>query len=210
MNISIIGASAGVGLAAVRRALQLGYGVKALSRRKLDIDENSNLIKVQGSALDEGIVKDMIEGSDAILVTLGTGMDTKATTLYSDFAHLLLRVHEDQPIQVPIIIVTGFGAGESRPYLKMLMKPFFRFILNKVYRDKTAMEQILSQSSLQWEIVRPGVLNNKPFSGKYRVETKLFFGMNIGGISRDDVADYLVKEAVEQHNIRKYPALSNK
>lgn len=210
MNITIIGASVGVGLATTKRALELGHTVSTLSRRAIAIANNPKLHTVMGSALDENTLKEIINGSDAILVTLGTGISAKATTLYSDFANLLCKIHSEELIQVPVIVVTGFGAGKSYAFLNTMLKPAFRFILNKVYADKKVMEEIIESSTLRWEIVRPGALNNKPLTEKYRVETKLFKGMNIGGISRNDVADYLVKEAVAQKHIGQYPALSNK
>ena len=210
MKISIIGASAGIGLATVKRALALGHDVTALSRKKIALENDQNLHSVQGDALDEIVVKDVIKGSDVILVALGQGINTEATSLFSDFAKLLLHIHANEPIQVPVIVVTGFGSGDSRPYLKTMVKPLFRLILNKLYEDKAKMEQMIAKSTLQWEIVRPGLLNDKPLTEKYRVETDLFRGMNIGGISRNDVADYLVKEAVAQQNLGKFPALSSK
>ena len=210
MNICIIGASAGIGLATVKRALELGHNVTSLSRRKIEVENSQNLQSVQGDALDESIIKEVIKDKDIIFVTLGLGIKTEVTTLFSDFAKLLLHIHANNPIQVPVIVVTGFGSGDSRPYLKTMVKPLFRLILNKLYEDKAKMEQMISESTLQWEIVRPGLLNDKALTEKYRVETDLFSGMNIGSVSRNDVADYLVKEAVAQQYIRKFPALSNR
>lgn len=210
MNITIIGASAGIGLATVNRALELGHIVKTLSRRKIEVGENPNLRAIHGSALNEADLKRAIDGADAVLVTLGTGMNTAATTLYSDFAKLLLAIDAKDHIEVPVIIVTGFGAGDSHKYLRYIIRPFFNLILNKVYADKAVMEGMIANSGLKWEIVRPGLLTNRALTEKYRVETELRPKMNIGAISRNDVADYLVKEAENPRNIGKYPALTGK
>ena len=206
MKLAIIGASAGIGLATVKRSLELGHRVNALSRRKIEVAENPDLVTIEGSALNESDLRQVIDGVEVILVTLGTGMNTKATTLYSNFAQLLMSISPN----VPVIIVTGFGAGNSRYYLKPMMKPVFRFILNKIYADKTVMENMISKSGIQWEFVRPGVLTNKPLTEVYRVETDLYPRMNIGSISRSDVADYLVKEAVNLKNLGKFVALCHK
>jgi hypothetical protein len=48
----------------------------------------------------------------------------------------------------------------------------------------------------------------KPLTYKYRIENKLFKGINIGGINRLDVADFLIKEAEKQTNLNKYVWLS--
>ena len=71
------------------------------------------------------------------------------------------------------------------------------------------MEEIIADSKMKWEFVRPGILKDKPLTEKYRVETKLFKGINIGGINRTDVADYLVKQAENPSELYKYVSLSN-
>lgn len=206
MKLTIIGASAGIGLATVKRALKLGHQVTTLSRRQIKIEKNPNLTLLQGSALNESDIKRACEDKEAILVTLGTGMNTRATTLYSDFAKLLVSMK----INIPVIVVTGFGVSESYSYLNPVMKLFFKFILNKVYADKALMEQIITSSPLRWEFVRPGLLTNKSLTEKYRIEIELRSKMNIGTISRKDVADFLVKEAVAQKYLGKLVALCGK
>lgn len=210
MNITVIGASAGVGLETVKRALDRNHRVTTLSRSEIPLPNNPNLIVIQGSATNKTDLKESIEKADVVIVTLGTGMSTKPTTLYSDFAKLLTEVQQETNIQVPFIVVTGFGAGESGLYNTFLMKLFFKFILKDVYADKAIMEEIIAYSNIKWEIVRPGLLNNKPLTEKYRVETKLYKGIKIGSISRADVADFLVKQAENPIALHKYVSLSNK
>lgn len=206
MKLTIIGASAGIGLATVERALELGHQVTTLSRHRIEIKEDSNLTQLQGSALNKADLKRATESAEVVLVTLGTGTKTSATTLFSDFSRLLTSIE----INIPVIVVTGFGASESYPYLTLMQKLFFKFILNKVYADKAVMERIITTSSLRWEIVRPGLLTDKPLTEKYHVETELHAKMSRNSISRNDVADFLVKEAVNQKFIGKRVALFGK
>lgn len=209
MNITIIGASAGVGLETVKRALERNHQITTLSRSEISV-QNKNLTALKGSATNKADLKKSIENAGAVIVALGTGKSMKATTLYSDFAKLLVEVQAETNTQIPFIILTGFGAGESGKYNSVFMKLFFRFLLKDVYADKTKMEEIITASKMKWEVVRPGILKNKPLTEKYRVETKLFKGVNIGGINRTDVADFLVKQAENPTELFKYPAISNK
>jgi len=59
------------------------------------------------------------------------------------------------------------------------------------------MEKTLAENGLDWTMVRPPELTNKPYTGKYRVREGHLpvFGFRV---SRADVADYMIK-AVEQH-----------
>lgn len=61
---------------------------------------------------------------------------------------------------------------------------------------------------MRWVIVRPGRLTDGPLTEEYRVENRLFKGVNIGSISRADVADYLVRQAENPIDLFRYPALS--
>lgn len=210
MNITIIGASAGVGFETVKRALQRNHTVTTLSRSAINLPGQSNLKTLKGSATNKDDLKKSIENANAVIVALGTGKSMKATTLYSDFAKLLVEIQKETNTQIPFIVLTGFGAGESGAYNSFIMKIFFKLLLKNVYADKTRMEELIAKSTMKWEIVRPGLLKNKPLTEKYRIETTLFKGVNIGNINRSDVADFLVKQAENPTEISKYPALSNK
>ena len=210
MNITIIGASAGVGLETVKRALDRNHNVTTLSRSEISLTSNPNLTKLKGSATNKANLKKSIEKAEAVIVALGTGKSMKPTTLYSDFAKLLVEVQKETNTQIPFIILTGFGAGESGKYNGFIMKLFFKFLLKDVYADKTKMEELIINSKMNWEIVRPGLLKDKPLTEKYRVENKLYEGINIGSINRTDVADFLVKQAENPTELNKYVSLSNK
>jgi putative NADH-flavin reductase len=210
MNITIIGASAGVGLETVKRALERKHNVTTLSRSEITLPSNSSLTTLYGSATNKEDLKKSIANADAIIVALGTGKSMKPTTLYSDFAKLLVEVQTETNAQIPFIILTGFGAGESGQYNGFIMKLFFKFLLKDVYADKTKMEELITASKMKWEIVRPGLLKDKPLTEKYKVENKLYEGINIGSINRSDVADFLVKQAENPTEINKYVSLSNK
>lgn len=210
MNITIIGASAGVGLESAKRALQRNHKLTTLSRSEIDLPSNVNLTVIKGSATNKSDLQKSIQNANAVIIALGTGKSRKPTTLYSDFAKVLVEVQNESKSQIPFIILTGFGAGESGKYNSFFMKIFFKLLLKNVYDDKTKMEEIISNSEINWLIVRPGLLKDKPLTEKYRIENKLYDGINIGSINRADVADFMIKQAENPTEIKKYSALSNK
>lgn len=210
MNLTIIGASAGVGLETAKRALQGNHIVTTLSRSEIHLPSSLNLIKLKGNATNREDLKKSLTKADAVIVALGTGKSMKATTLYSDFAKLLVDVQKEMKKDVPFIVLTGFGAGESGSYNTLFKKFIFRLLLKDVYADKTKMEEIIANSSIRWCIIRPGLLKDKPITENYRVETELYKGINIGSINRSDVADFLVKQAENPTFLYKYCSLSNK
>ena len=210
MNITIIGASAGLGLETVKRGLNRNHSITTLSRSEIQLEEKNSLNMIIGDATNKADLLKSIENAEAIIVTLGTRKQMKATTLFSDFAKLIVEIHKEHKINVPFIFVTGFGAGESKNYVSWLIKLFLKYLLKDVYADKTKMEEIITNSDMNWTVVRPGRLLDKDMTEKYRIENKLFKGINIGGINRVDLADFLIKQAEKQTELRKFVAISGK
>ena len=215
MNITIIGASAGIGLETVKRGLKRNHSITTLSRSEIGIEEKKSLKMVLGDATNKSDLLNSIQNADALIVTLGTGKNMKTTSLFSDFAKLIVEIHKEKKIDTPFIFVTGFVAGESKNYVSWLVKIFLKYFLKDVYADKAKMEEIITNSDLNWTVVRPGRLFDKELTEKYRVENKLFKGINIGGINigginRADVADFLIKQAEKQTELKKYIAISAK
>jgi putative NADH-flavin reductase len=210
MNITIIGASAGIGLEAVKRGLDRNHSITTLSRSDIEIEGKKSLKVILGDATNKADLLSSIQNADALIVTLGTSKNMNATTLFSDFAQLMVEIQKENKIDVPFIFVTGFGAGESKNYVPWLVKMFLKYFLKDVYADKTKMEEIVTNSDLNWTVVRPGRLLDKELTEKYRIENKLFKGISIGGINRADVADFLIKQAEKQTELKKYIAISEK
>jgi len=210
MNITIIGASAGIGLETVKRGLNRNHSITTLSRTKIEIEEKKSIKMILGDATDKTDLLNSIQNADALIITLGTGKNMKTTTLFSDFAKLIIEIHRENKIDIPFIFVTGFGAGESKNYVSWLVKMFLKYFLKDVYADKTKMEEIITNSNLNWTVVRPGRLLDKELTEKYRVENKLFKGIQLSGINRADVADFLIKQAEKQTELKKYIAISER
>lgn len=207
MIISIIGASVGVGSHCVRLALERGHRVRSLSRRVDALPEHPALEVVQGDATDVGDLRRATQGADAIVVTLGTGMDRKPTTLYTDFGRALLQL-QAQLGQTPIQILTGFGAGDSAAYQGPLARFLFRLLLRAVYENKTALEEMVLQSTLNWSLVRPGMLTNASTPGPAHVQVDYRPGMTVGAVSRRAVARFLIDQAEHPTCEKRKPALS--
>lgn len=207
MKITVIGASAGVGLQVTRLALERGQEVTTLSRRTVPLSDHPKLKRVQGSATNPSDVRAAVEGADSILVTLGV-KSPFATTLFSDSARILLRVLQDTDSTATLIVLTGFGTGDSWGYNSLPMKLLFTLLLKKVYADKSEQERIIAEAYPRWEIVRPGRLTNGTMTGRYRMLDHLVEGMRVGAISRSDVAHFMVTQAEQPTYLGKYVALT--
>ena len=208
MQIAIIGASAGVGFKATQRALEQGHAVVTLSRRIDSLPDHPHLRSIQGSSTNLADVKAVVDGADAIVVALGTGTSTKATTLFTDSAQVLLQALEEDVNTAPLIVLTGFGASDSAAYLSGVVKLFFTLFFKGLYDNKSDMERLITARYDQREMVCPSHLTDGPMTGQYRVLDTLVKGMKVRRISRADIAHFLIAQAERPTSIGTYPVLT--
>jgi len=188
-------------------ALQKGHEVTTLSRRIVPLPDHAKLKRVQGSATNPSDVRAAVEGADAVLITLGV-KSPFPTTLFSDSARILLRVLQEAGSFATLIVLTGFGAGDSWSYNSLPMRALFTLLLKAVYADKSEQERVVAAGYPRWEIVRPGRLTNGAMTCSYRVLDDLVQGMKVGAISRSDVAHFMVSQVENPTCLGKYPALT--
>ena len=207
-RVLIIGASRGIGLEAVRQALDAGHTVRAFARSAERIAlSHPALEKVNGDALASADVAAAAKGVDAVIQVLGVavGQLFRPVRLFSDATRILIAAMEAAGVK-RLIAVTGYGAGESRSSMSLLQRVPFQLLLGRAYDDKDVQERLIRASPLDWTIARPGVLTNGPRTGRYHVLVEPATWRN-GAISRADVADFLVKQIEDRSLLRKAPVL---
>lgn len=206
-TVVVFGASRGVGLEVVKRALDAGHRVRAVARAAEDIPiEKRKLWKVNASALNAGDVDRAVSGAHAVITCLGVPPTLKPVTLFSESARCVTEAMAAHNVK-RLIAVTGIGAGDSRGVGGALYTQVFQPIfLRTIYDDKDREEDIIRKTRLDWTIVRPGFLTRLPATGQYRVLTEPDQWEG-GFIPRGDVADFLVKQIDDRTYLRKTPLL---
>jgi putative NADH-flavin reductase len=208
-TIAIIGASRGIGLETVRRGLALGHTVKAMARSdKPDGLAGETLTWLQGDATSPDDLEHLLVGADAVIQTLGVAnpFSCQPVTLFSTSTrHLVELMQRVGPKR--LIVVTGFGAGDSRGKGSLLYeKLFFPLILSRIYKDKDVQEDIVKQSGLDWTIVRPGLLTKGRRTGHVKAIAEPDRWRS-GVISRADVADFLITQIDDRKFLHQTPVL---
>jgi hypothetical protein len=106
-----------------------------------------------------------------------------------------------------LVCITGLGAGDSRGHGGFLFdKVIMPLLLRNVYADKDWQEAIVRQSSLDWTLVRPMVLTDKPAADKIEALVDLAT-VHGGTIPRSDVAKFIVNELSERRWLRQAPII---
>ncbi|MBM3408638.1 MAG: NAD(P)-dependent oxidoreductase [Betaproteobacteria bacterium] len=207
-NVLVIGASKGIGLETVGVALKAGHRVRAFSRSggRLSV-AHPGLETRRGDALNPDDIDGALEGIDVVIQALGVASRDliSPVTLFSNASRILVPAMERRAVR-RLISVTGFGAGDSRAAINCAQRVPFRLFLGRAYDDKDVQEQLIKDSTLDWTIVRPGVLVPGPASYRYKVLVEPAQWRN-GFISRADVADFLVKQVAATEFLRRAPVI---
>ena len=208
MKLVVLGATGGTGLEIVRQAVDHGHSVTAFVRSPERLKPFDNRITIkQGDLLNSAELAKAISGHDAILSGFGPRVPiAKAdANLLRKFATALTTAMHHANVRRAIIVSTAFLFKDS------IVPPtylFGRLLFPGVVIDASAMEQIMMQSGLDWTIVRPPQLTDKPFTGKYRVRIGHLPGFGFK-ISRADVAHSFLKTVKDPASIRKIVGVSN-
>lgn len=209
MKIIIFGATGGTGRELVQQALDLGHQVTAFARQpaKLDDIPHANLKRIQGDVLDRDAVFAGIQGHDAVFCAIGAGAGR--TTLREDGTRNIVQGMEKAGVR-RLICQSTMGIGESRANLgfltKYLIVPVF---LRHAFADHERQEAVIKGSSLEWIIVHPPHLNDGPRTGQYRHGFSTTDTSIKGKVSRTDVADFMLKQLMDDTYLRKTPGVSD-
>jgi uncharacterized protein YbjT (DUF2867 family) len=208
MRVLLLGATGGTGREIVREAGAQGHSVVALVRSRTKATGLAGAELVEGDARDEQALSRALEGCSGVISSLGTPMSPfREVTLLSVATRALVTAMESRNVR-RLVCITGLGAGDSRGHGGFLFDSlFFPLLLRKVYEDKNRQEDIVRASKLDWVLVRPVVLNDKPARGTVRAQTDLC-GIHGGAVSRSDVAKFVVQQLTDDTWLRRAPLIT--
>jgi putative NADH-flavin reductase len=207
-KILVLGATGGTGRLIVGQALKRGQEVTALVRSPEKASRLKGAKLIVGDVRDEKVLREALKGQDAVVSALGTPASPfREVTLLSTATRALVRAMKAEHVS-RLVCITGIGAGDSAGHGGFLFNNvIFPLLLKKVYADKNRQETIVRDSGLDWILVRPSVLNDKPGRGPVRALTDLsdFHG---GGISRADVAAFVLDQLHAEAWLHRSPLIT--
>lgn len=202
LKLVVLGATGATGLEVVRQATERGHSVTAFVRTPDRLAAAQNRIAVKkGDLLDSSQLAQAIEGHDAVISAFGPRLPiTKADAhLLQQFAAALTTAMENTKVRRVVVESVAFLFQDS------IIPPAYllgRLLFPSIVADSAVMERIFYETGLDWTMVRPPELTNKPYTGKYRVREGHLprFGFKI---SRSDVADFMIKSVENPFTSRK-------
>lgn len=208
LKLAVLGATGGTGLELVRQAMERGHSVTALVRSPERLKGFRDRVNVtQGDLLNSSDLEQAIQGHDAVLSGFGPRVPVSKAeaNLLERFARALTTALPAARVRRVIVESVAFLFKDSvLPPAYLLGRLFF----SRTVADASAMEQVFANTDLDWTMVRPPELTDRPYTGKYRVREGHLprFGLKV---SRADVADLMINLAETDGAIRKVVGIAN-
>ena len=189
MNLTVLGAAGATGVQLVEQALAAGHQVAALARSAENLTlTNPNLHVVQGDATDRAVVSQAMKGADAVISVLGA----RGAVIAEATRAVVAAAEQAGPDR--IVMLSSFAVARDR--LKPVSKLVTRMAMGSQIKDKSAGEEVLRASGLDWTIVYATVLTNGPKTEPRVVPETEKVGMS-QRISRADVGSFLLQAATD-------------
>jgi putative NADH-flavin reductase len=205
MKVLIFGPTGPTGRELVPQALSLGHEVRAFARDPSAITlRHDRLQVVRGDILDASTVDAAVPGQEAVVCALGTPLRGAGTIVSSGLQHIITAMEKHGVRR--LIFLSANGVGDSRAAAGFVFNRIIRpLVLKEIYDDKERQEAAIRQSGLDWVIVRPPRLTEKPARGTLRV-TPAQRGMTM---TRADLAAFMLAQLQSDQYLRQTPGISN-
>jgi uncharacterized protein YbjT (DUF2867 family) len=205
MDITVFGASGGIGSHVVDLAAQRGHRVRAVYRAAPSVPPPGPAeILIAPDIFDPDFAADAVRGADVVVCAVGPNFTTRhnprtAMTsppdLHQKAARTLIAAMRDCAPRARLIAVSTASMGPADALMGAGPRLLFRFFrtvavpnLGRVGQDLAAMEGELAASGLDWHAVRPVKLTDGPQTRNVLASERFA----VKSISRSDVAWHIV------------------
>jgi len=221
MKITICAATGGIGRHLLAQAVAAGHDVTAVVRNPSKLSGGVRVVTADLAAADPAVLASAVAGADAVLSGLGPRSSSDAGVASRGTRAIVGAMQATGVRRIVVVSAAPIGTvpspGRPKPprhdpgdgfFMRNLFSPLTKVALRKHYADLALMEDALGDSGLDWTVVRPPRLTDKPLTGTYRVA----YGQNLRGgffISRADVAQHMLRVLEQPETIKQTVGIAN-
>ena len=202
MKLLILGATGKTGRQLVTQALEKGHTVTILARDRSKVGiQHERLHVAEGDVTNNAALGEAMRDQDAVISALGRGLSFNSEHLMEQSVPGILATMQTHGIR-RLMFTSAMGVGDTYRDAPVMPKIFFRTLLRGIYTDKAIGERMIRNSALEWTIVQPVQLNDRPLTKNYRAgESVPVSGMP--QISRADTAHFILDRLHDPSTIGK-------
>jgi putative NADH-flavin reductase len=173
------------------------------------------------ASADPAALRAAVEGADAVLSGLGPRSKSEAGVATRGTQNIVSAMQAAGVRRLVVVSAAPIGTMSSpgRPktsghdsgdgfFIRNLVYPILKTALRHHYADLVRMEDVLHGSGLDWTVVRPPQLTDKPLTSAYRTA----YGRNLlhgRAISRADVAHCMLRVLDQPETIKQTIGLAD-
>lgn len=167
MKIAVVGASGRTGRELVRAAAAAGHDVVAVVRDPARLVAPPGEVRV-ADASDVAALTDAFQDVDAVASCLGPVPGESAHVLRDGITSVLAAMDGAGVRRLVAISASGWLVDGDDPLSRYVAKPILKRALAEANADLEAMEQVIRVSTVDWTIMRPPRLQDRPGTGRYK------------------------------------------
>ena len=162
MKITVIGGSKGTGAQLAGLARDAGHEVTVLSRSGT---APTGVRSVTGSATDAVAVREAVTGADAVVVTVGGAKGVRHQR--AQVTRAVIAAMREAGVR-RLVVQSSLGAGDSASQLPRPLGTITKLMLMLPLADHDEQEAAVRRSGLDWTVLRPTGLTDKPATGSWQ------------------------------------------
>ena len=191
-NILLFGITGGTGKLIAENLLGRGYMVTGVARDPTQVNyRHPYLLIRKGDITRPETFADLVPHCDVIISAVADHSRMPTTLYSSGIEHILHTMNGSAARR--LICISAYPV-EISPAIPLWQKWLLKYVLQKIfkhsYKDLLVMEKQVRASRVNWTIIRPPWLKDKPPTGKYKVAINAHLKCSFN-ISRADLADYI-------------------
>jgi putative NADH-flavin reductase len=221
MKLTIVAATGGVGRQLLEHAVAAGHDVTSVARNPGKLTRQVRTVTADLASVNSGVLDAAVASADAVLSALGPHSNADAGIAALGTRSIVAAMQATGVRRIVVVSAAPVGTvaspGNPKPpkhdpgdgfFMRHLFSRIAVAMFRKVYDDLAQMEDILRESGLDWTIVRPPQLTDKPLTGTYRTAVD----RNVSGgfsVSRADVAQLMLRVLDEPETIHRVIGIAN-
>ena len=150
MKLFILGATGKTGGVLVADAVPRGHHVTTFGRSAFSGPYKAQILNISGNPMSEAELADALPGNDAVLSVLGT-RGLRATSVLEDSSRATIAAMSQAGVRRLVILSSALLDSN----IGVVNRIVSRTILRHFSSDQRAMEKVVTESDLDWTVLRP-------------------------------------------------------
>jgi putative NADH-flavin reductase len=150
MKLFVLGATGKTGGVLVADAVPRGHHVTTFGRSPFSGPYKAQVLNMEGNPMNEAELAEALPGNDAVLSVLGT-RGLGATSVLEDSSRATIAAMSQAGVRRLVILSSALLDSN----IGVVNRIVSRTILRHFSSDQRAMESLVTQSDLDWTVLRP-------------------------------------------------------